>query len=157
MRAADVMRRSIVVIKPQDSLLEAAQILLDTGQRALPVVDTNGLPIGIISEGDFLHRVELEISPPRGNWLEDILGVKETTPAFQRMRAHTVGAVMSCDPAFVDEDESLNEIVARMDVRHINEVLVVCGASLVGLIGRPELLAAVSRGLRKITEPELST
>jgi CBS domain-containing protein len=157
MRVADVMRRSIAVIKPEASLLEAAQILMDTTQRALPVVDVNGLPIGIISEGDFLHRVELKISPPPGNWLEDILGFEEATPARRRMSAVTVSAVMTRELACVDEDDPLDEVVARMDMRHISQVLVVCGTSLVGLVGRPELLAAVCRALRNTTEPELPT
>ena len=46
------------------SLLEAAHLLLETNQLGLPVIDGKGMLIGMISEGDFLHRVELDMSPP---------------------------------------------------------------------------------------------
>lgn len=38
MNASDVMRTSFVRIKPNASRLEAAQLLLETNQRALPVM-----------------------------------------------------------------------------------------------------------------------
>ena len=154
MNVADVMRRSFASIKPNKPLLDAAQLLLETNQRALPVIDPDGLLVGIISEGDFLHRIELDICPPPGNWLEDLLGIEEDTPARRRMRALAVGAVMSRDPICVEEVASLDEVVARMDARHIAQVLVVCGPSVIGLVSRVELLAAVARALRGTTQPQ---
>ena len=154
MRVVDVMRRSVAVIKPQAQLLEAVQLLLETGQRALPVVDEEGLPVGIISEGDFLHRTELGTAAPRGNWFEDLLGFEEDTPARRRFSALTVGAVMSRDLICVGEEASFDEVIAEMDMRQIAQVLVVCGSILVGLIGRPELLDAVNLAMSRAQEPE---
>ena len=57
-----------------------------TNQRGLPVLDDNGELVGIISEGDLLHRDELGVSPPAGNWFEQILGIEEGGPARERMR-----------------------------------------------------------------------
>jgi CBS-domain-containing membrane protein len=87
---------------PDASLLDAAHLHLETNQRGLPVIDSEGTLVGIISEDDFLHRVELDVSPPPGNWLEEILGIEEDTPARQRMRAGLVREAMSPDPVFVD-------------------------------------------------------
>lgn len=147
MNVSDVMRRSFAMIKPEASLLDAAHMLLETNQRGLPVVDDEGRLVGIISEGDFLHRVELEIAPPSGNWLEEILGVEEDTPARRRMRARLVREVMNPDPVIVDDETTLDEVVAVMDIRHVAQLPVVCGASVIGIIGRVELLAAVARAL----------
>lgn len=152
MRAADVMHRSFASIRPDATLLDAAQLLIETDQRGLPVIDRDGLLVGLISEGDFLHRVELDIPPPGGNWLEDLLGLEEDTPARRRMSAATVGAAMSRYPISVDEDASLDEVVALMDTRHIAQVPVVCGPTVIGIVGRRELIAAVARALRKAAE-----
>jgi CBS domain-containing protein len=57
MNVSLVMRRKVASIKPEASLLEAAHLLLKTNQRGLPVIDGEGALVGIISEGDFLHRV----------------------------------------------------------------------------------------------------
>lgn len=101
----------------------------------------------IISEGDFLHRVELDIDPPPGNWLEEILGIKEDTPARRRMQARVVREAMSRNPICVSDETTLDEVVALMDMRHVAQLPVVCGTIVVGIIGRVELLRAVARAL----------
>jgi CBS domain-containing protein len=152
MNASDIMRRSFATIKPDTPLLDAAHLLMETNQRGLPVVDHEGSLAGVISEGDFLHRTELDISPPPGNWLEELLGIEEDTPARRRMRARRVHEVMTRDPVCVDNEASLDEVVALMDLRHVAQLPVVCGGSVVGIISRVELLAAVARALSSVPE-----
>jgi CBS domain-containing protein len=147
MNVSDIMRRSFATISPDASLLDAAHLLLETNQRGLPVIDSEGTLVGILSEGDFLHRVELDIRPPPGNWLEDILGVEENTPARRRMRAGLVREAMTSAPVFVNDEATLDEVVILMDARHVAQLPVVCGGIVVGVIGRFELLAAAARAL----------
>ena len=99
MNASDAMRRSFATIKPDAPLLDAAHLLIETNQRGLPVIDDGAL-VGVISEGDFLHRTELDIRPP-GNWLKELLGIEEDTPARRRMRALLVREVMARDPIWL--------------------------------------------------------
>ena len=73
MKVSDVMRTSIASIGPDAPLIDATSLLLETNQRALPVLD-DGQLIGIISEGDFLHRVELGIDAPQRTWLQSLFG-----------------------------------------------------------------------------------
>jgi CBS domain-containing protein len=152
MNASDIMRRSFASIAPDAPLLDAAHLLMETNQRGLPVIDHEGSLAGVISEGDFLHRTELDISPPAGNWLEQLLGIEEGTPARRRMRARRVHEVMTRDPVFVDNEASLGEVVALMDLRHIAQLPVVCGGFVVGVVSRVELLAAVARALSSVSE-----
>jgi len=147
MNVSDIMRRSFAMIKPDARLLDAAHLLMETNQRGLPVVDQEGALVGIISEGDFVHRSELDIGAPAGNWLEELLGIEEDTPARRRMCASLVHEVMTHDPVCVDGESSLDEVVALMDARHIAQLPVVCGGTVIGVIGRVELLAAVARVL----------
>ena len=152
MNVSDIMRRSFVTIKSDASLTEAAHLLLETNQRGLPVIDREGALVGVISEGDFLHRTELDISPPSGNWLEELLGIEEDTPTRRRMGARLVREAMTPDPVCVDDEASLDEVVALMDARHIAQLPVVCGGSVVGVVSRFELLAAVARALSAIAK-----
>ena len=149
MKASDIMRTSFTSVEPAASLLEAAHLLLQTNQRALPVIKNGGELLGIISEGDFLHRNELGISPPAANWLESLLGVEENNSARNRMNALRVEEVMTKDPLCVDEEASLDEVVAQMDIRHISQLPVVCGGIVVGMISRVELLTALENKLRE--------
>ncbi len=152
MNVSDVMRRSFATIEPGALLLDAAHLLLKTNQRGLPVIDHEGALVGVISEGDFLHRAELDIGPPPGNWLEELLGIEEGTPARRRMRARFVREAMTRDPVCVDDEASLDEVVALMDARHIAQLPVVCGGSVVGVVSRVELLAAVVRALASVAQ-----
>ena len=150
MNVSDIMRRSFATIKPDAPLLDAAHLLIETNQRGLPVIDDEGALVGVISEGDFLHRTELDISPPPGNWLEELLGIEEDTPARRRMRARLVREVMARDPICIDEELTLDEVVALMDAHHIAQLPVLCGGSVVGIVSRAELLAAVARALSPV-------
>ena len=98
MLATDVMRSSFATIKPTAAVLDAVQLLLETAQRGLPVINDDGDLVGMISEGDFLHRNELGVNPPSGNWLESLLGIAENTPERERMRSLRVATLMSSAP-----------------------------------------------------------
>ena len=147
MRVSDVMRSSFATVKPGTSLLEAARLLLETNQRGLPVLDDNEMLVGIVSEGDFLHRDELGVMPPAGNWLEQILGIEEVTPARERMRALRVGEIMTLNPVCVAEDAAVDDVVADMDLRNVAQIPVVSAGKVIGLISRFELIAALERRL----------
>ena len=152
MNVSDVMRRSFATIKPDSPVMDAAQLLMETNQRGLPVIDRDGMLVGVVSEGDFLHRTELNISPPPGHWLEELLGIEEDTPARRRMRARLVREVMTPDPVCVDDEASLDEVVALMDARRVAQLPVVCGGSVVGIVSRVELLAAVANALGSVAQ-----
>ena len=59
MRAKDVMTPSVVTVDPNTSVQDLATLLSERGISGAPVVDSSGRMIGIVSEGDLLHRAEL--------------------------------------------------------------------------------------------------
>jgi CBS domain-containing protein len=151
MNVSDVMRKSIASVGSNAPLVDAARLLLETNQRALPVLD-DGRLVGIISEGDFLHRVELGIDAPATTWLQSLFGSATQSVYRKRISALKVAQVMSRNPVCIADDASVDEVVALMDQRGVSQVPVTCGGILVGMISRAELLAAVERGLRESAE-----
>jgi CBS domain-containing protein len=147
MLATEVMRTSFATIRPSARIIDAARLLLETNQRGLPVLDTDDRLVGIVSEGDLLHRDELGVSPPLGNWLEMLLGIEEGGPARERMRALRVATIMTPDPACVNEEATVDNVVAEMDTRRITQLPVVCAGKVIGIISRFELIAALERSL----------
>lgn len=146
MNVSDIMRTSIASVAPGAPLIDAAQLLLETNQRALPVIDAGKL-VGIISEGDFLHRVELGIDPPATTWLQSLFGSSASESYRCHISALKVEQVMTKNPVCVEEAASVDEVVARMDQYGVSQLPVTCGGILVGMISRAELLAAVERSL----------
>jgi CBS domain-containing protein len=149
MLATDVMRTWFATIKPNAPLLEAVHLLLETSQRGLPVIDDDGSLVGIISEGDFLHRQELGVTGPAGFLLELMLGRAEGHHMRERTHALRVDAVMTRDPVRVDETATVDDVVTRMDAHQISQVLVVRGGKLLGIVGRTQLLVALERCLSR--------
>jgi CBS domain-containing protein len=147
-----IMRSSFATIRSSASLLEAVRLLLQTNQRGLPVLDKDGTLLGVISEGDLLHREELGVMPPAGNWLEELLGIEEGGPARERMRTLNVAKIMTRDPACVDEHATVSDVIAAMDRRRVAQVPVVCAGKVIGIVSRYELVAALERKLSPLEE-----
>lgn len=59
-RAGSLMRREIEPLRPNTPLDEAARILVEQKRKSLPVVDTDGYVIGMLTETDFLRRLEAD-------------------------------------------------------------------------------------------------
>jgi len=146
MRAADDMRTSIATVKPSTPLIDATRLLLETNQRGLPVLDHEEHLVGIVAEGDLLHRDELGVSPPC-NWIEALLGIEESGPVREPMRALRVADIMTPDSVCVEEDASIDDVVSEMDRRIAAQLPVVCADEFIGMIIRFELIAALERRL----------
>jgi len=56
MKARDVMTCDVASVRPDTPRRVIAQVLIDRGISAVPVVDENSLPIGMVSEGDLIGR-----------------------------------------------------------------------------------------------------
>lgn len=76
MRVADVMTLSVVTVRPSASVREVVRILLDHGISAVPVVDEQDRPVGIVSEGGLVRRVETGTETKRSWWL-DLLATRK--------------------------------------------------------------------------------
>ena len=58
MRAMDVMTPDVITVDPDASVQAVAKLLSERGISGVPVVDAADQLVGIVSEGDLLHRVE---------------------------------------------------------------------------------------------------
>ena len=52
-----IMSQDVVVVKPDETIFEAAKLMLDHKVSGLPVVDETGKLIGIITESDIFRMV----------------------------------------------------------------------------------------------------
>jgi CBS domain-containing protein len=59
MRAMDVMTTDVITVGPEMTVQALANLLAERGISGAPVVVSNGNLVGIVSEGDLLHRAEI--------------------------------------------------------------------------------------------------
>jgi len=69
MQAQDVMTTRVLSVPAGASIIQAARLMLQPGQRA---AGAGGHLVGIVSEGDFLRRGEFGAQRRRPRWLESV-------------------------------------------------------------------------------------
>jgi CBS domain-containing protein len=151
MRAADVMTTSVITISPQASVQELARLLADHGISGAPVVNADGKLVGIVSEGDLLHRVELgtERHPDRRRrrswWLEMVASERQAAAQdYIKSHGQTVADIMTRDVVTVSEDTPLSGVAALLEEKRIKRVPVVHDGKVVGIISRANLVRALA-------------
>lgn len=140
MRVKDVMTTSIVKLSPDNSVRQAARIMLDNHISGLPVVDDEGRLVGLISEGDLIRRTELGGGVPV---VDATIGADERASAYVRRSSWRVGDAMTADPVTIGEDASVVRVAALMQERGIKRIPVLRDGVLVGIVSRADLLQAV--------------
>ncbi len=145
--AADVMSREVIAVRPETLLHQAARLMVDKKISGLPVVDADGRPIGVLTEGDLLRRVETGTEGKAPGWLSIVFGPGRLAGRYVRTHARRVSEVMTPEPACVAEKASLDEVVTLMQRKRIKRVPVVSGNRLVGIVSRADLVRVLADAL----------
>lgn len=97
MRASDVMVRQLVTVHPDTSVADAVALLAENDISALPVVDDDEQLVGIISEADLLHRVEIGTEKHRQWFLEALTSPATRAEDFAKAHGRKVSEIMTRD------------------------------------------------------------
>ena len=144
MKVADVMTRRVVSVAPDANIREALVMMLKNKFSGLPVIDTGGNLVGIVTEGDFLRRAETGTEKSSSPWYDAFFGAGEAANAYIRAHGMKVHDVMTPQPVTVAEDTPLREAVDLMERRGIKRLPVLRGAKIVGIVSRANLLRALA-------------
>ncbi|BCG03870.1 hypothetical protein PPGU19_084380 (plasmid) [Paraburkholderia sp. PGU19] len=146
MRALDIMTTSVITATPDMTIHEAARLFVDNRISGMPVVDGNGKVIGIVSQGDLLHRVENGTGHGKRRWwLEFLLSSpREQAARYVKEHGHVVGDVMCDQVISISEDMPLDQIADLMERRHLKRVPVLKDGALVGIVSRSNLIRALA-------------
>jgi CBS-domain-containing membrane protein len=82
MKARDIMSTNVVTASPGTSIREVARLLLEKHLTALPVIDKDGVPIGMISEGDLVGPDDASREVRRDWWLSLLAEGQPLSPDF---------------------------------------------------------------------------
>jgi len=145
MLAGDVMTRKVISVASDASAMQAGALMLKHQISGLPVVDSSGILLGIISEGDFLRRAELGTRRRRARWLEFLIGPGRLASEYVHACGRKATEIMTPNPCTVTEVTPVTEVVRLMECHRIKRVPVVCGRRVVGIVSRADLLRALAR------------
>jgi CBS domain-containing protein len=118
--AADIMNKTLTIIRPEATITEATELLLKEEISGLPVVDHSGHLVGVITEFALLAMV------------------------YDRsVQDHSVAQHMTREVITVDVDDPLSRIADLCIVHRVRRLPVMRDGRLVGLIARRDVLKAL--------------
>lgn len=143
MKARDVMVAPVVTASPQASIKSVAETFLRHQISAVPVVD-NGKVVGIISEGDLLHRAETGTEKRYPWWLRAFLGSDALANEYVKAHTRKVADAMTREVITASPETALQDIAALLEKHSIKRVPIVENGQLVGIVSRANLIQAVA-------------
>jgi CBS-domain-containing membrane protein len=144
---SDLMTRAVVRTTVDAPFKDIVRLLSEYDVTALPVVDDADRPLGVVSEGDLLHKESGQPDPV------GLLADPPSAEARARAAAITAGALMTC-PALVARPQWTVVQAARVMEEHQVKRLPVVDETgvLIGIISRSDLLRVFLRHDRAIRE-----
>lgn len=143
---ADVMTRDIIAVAPETSLDAVAQVLTENRISGVPVVDSQGLAVGVVTLADI-------VDPSRE--ASDFKGV----PIFYRIydgwaapemaeteiRPGCASDVMSPAALTIDSSDSIVNAARLMRLERVHRIVVVEKGVLAGIVSTLDLLEGFVR------------
>ena len=146
LKASDIMTTEVITVKKGTGLKDVARILYEKHINGLPVVDDQGMLIGIICENDLIQR-DRKVQFPAMVAIFDavfyIQSSKKLEREIQRFNATTVEDLYTKDVITVDKESPVEDIATIMTKKKIYTIPVMDGERLVGVIGQADLIRAI--------------
>ena len=130
MRAADLMTSFVVTVRPDATIEYAAQLMLQYRISGLPVTDSDGTVLGVVTESDLLRRAETGTQKRHARWVSFFIGPGRLAQEYVHSRGRKVGEVMT-------------ERVFTVTPKHVRRVPVVDQGRLVGIVSRADVMGAL--------------
>ncbi|MEU5754164.1 CBS domain-containing protein [Streptomyces sp. NPDC047853] len=144
-KVCDLMSDAVVRVQRGTPFKEIAHLLLEYDITAVPVVDEETRPVGVVSEADLLQKMW-------GQDLEGPPGDGDRPPSAGAKALATDAAGLMTSPALCAREDWSVVDAARVMARHgIKRLLVVDGSGrLIGVVSRSDLLRVFLRKDRAI-------
>jgi len=144
MRAADVMTSEVITAGEDASVQEAAKLMVEHGISAVPVVDREGRMVGMVSEGDLLHRAETGTERRHSWWLEIVASTNQLAGEYVKSHSGSVKDIVTRDVISVTEETTVADIAILLETNRIKRVPVLRDGRLVGIVSRANLVRALA-------------
>jgi CBS domain-containing protein len=154
--AKSVMTTDLVTVSPETTVAEAARPMLIRRVSAVPVVDPDNRPLGLVSEGDVMRHFSAQFQSKRAQWLRMLAEGETLAPEFLaelRLNQQHVRRIMHTAIISADEEASLADLADLMLKHEIKRVPILRDGVLVGIVSRADVVRAVVENLDNLLEP----
>ena len=142
MITSDIMTRDVATISVDAHVRHAVSVMLERGVSGLPVIDSDGNLVGIITEGDLMSRKEIgkSLLGRQDHPMTDEQDLKN----YIRSNSWRVGDIMTAEVLTVAASTPLATVTEMMLSRNIKRIPVTSDRAVIGIVSRRDLLKATS-------------
>jgi CBS domain-containing protein len=140
MRVDELMTKEVRTVAPETTLKEVAELLVRHGISGLPVCDTDGRVLGVVSEADILlkERGTDTSGAPRA-----VFSGRRRVPP--KASARTAGEAMTSPAVTISPFRSVHEAARLMIEHRVNRLPVVRNDEILGIVTRADFVRAFQR------------
>ena len=117
------------------------------------MTDDSGKLVGIVSEGDLMHRSEAGTERQRSWWLRLMAGDDMLAADYVKAHGRKVADVMTRNVITATPAMPLDEIAILLEMNSIKRVPIVEDGQLVGIVSRANLVQAVASAPKGLEIP----
>ena len=144
--AADIMTKDVVKVTLNTTVKDLAHLLMDKNISGVPVVDDDGLLIGVVTESDLIDQNKKVHIPTVVSVLDSFIFLESTEKMDKEMKkiaGSTVADIYSSKVTTVSPDTGLDELATIMSEQGIHTIPVVQGDDIVGIIGKRDIIKTI--------------
>jgi len=148
--ASEIMTREVVTVRPETTLGELVNLLVEKNISAVPVTDPDGKVLGIVSESDLIDEERRKSRMPR-LLMFGVFSIPEDVidEALHHGERLTAADLMSTRVLTLPEATPAKTVAETMVSKKINHVPITRDGRLVGIIARTDVLRAMHHGWKR--------
>jgi CBS domain-containing protein len=145
--ASDIMTREVITVLPETTVQQLAKIFASHGISGAPVVNQEGIVVGVVTESDLIDQNKKVHIPTVISILDSFFFLENPEKMEQEMRkmvGATVADIYTSPPVTVGEDTPIDEIATIMSEKNIHTLPVVADGRLKGVIGKKDIIRTIA-------------
>jgi CBS domain-containing protein len=138
---SDVMTREVITVDPEVGFQQIADLLVSRGLSAVPVIDGDGVVVGMVSEADLLPKLEYADRQPHHP-----LAARRTRTIRRKADGNRAADLMTVPAVTIGPEVSISRAARMLEAARVKRLPVVDDhGRLVGIISRRDLVRTYVR------------
>ena len=149
MTAKEIMTTKVITVTPETSVETLAGILSEHRISGVPVTEADGSLVGIITEKDLIRKNARLHIPTVFRIFDAFVALErpgKMLDEMKRMAATNVGDICTRKVVTVNPETTVQDIATIMSERNVHLLPVLEDGNLVGIVGKVDVVRALSSG-----------
>ena len=151
LKVKDAMTPDPVTVLPETPVTDVARVMIDNGIGGVPVVNSDGDLLGIITESDLIVQDTDVKFPSFVHFLDGYVfvpgSVHHFEEKFRKAVAATAEDLMTEDVITVDAEDSAEDAATLMSRKKLKRFPVISEGGLVGIITMRDIVRLISKDI----------